>query len=151
MDGIPVGELIGTAIPEPTPRASVRDSGEQGSIIGVVATDAPLLPHQCDRLAQRVGLGVGRMGGTAAHSSGDIFFAFATGNRVLVSDEREVPLRMLSDAEITPFYDAVIDSTEEAILNALLGAETMTGRDGNTAHGLDPDLLVEALARFRRA
>jgi D-aminopeptidase len=139
VDGVPVGELIGERIPEPQRR-------ESGSIIGIVATDAPLLPHQCDRLAQRVGLGVGRMGGTAAHSSGDLFFAFATGNRGLESSEREVGIRMLSDAEITPFYDAVIDSTEEAILNAMLAAETMTGRDGLTVHALDPDLLAEALS-----
>jgi D-aminopeptidase len=141
VDGVPVGELIGERIPEP-----VRGD-EAGSIIGVVATDAPLLPHQCDRLAQRVGLGVGRMGGTAAHSSGDIFFAFATGNRGLEADQREIPLNMLSDTEITPFYDAVIDSTEEAILNALLAAETMTGRDGNTVHALAPELLQEVLAK----
>jgi D-aminopeptidase len=139
VDGVPVGELMGNRIPTP-------QRGEAGSIIGIVATDAPLLPHQCDRLAQRVGLGVGRMGGTAAHSSGDLFFAFATGNRGLASSEREVGIRMLSDAEITPFYDAVIDSTEEAILNAMLAAETMTGRDGHTAHALDPGVLAEALA-----
>jgi D-aminopeptidase len=84
------------------------------------------------------------MGGTAAHSSGDIFLAFATGNRALAAD-REIPIRMLSDSEITPFYDAVIESTEEAILNALLAAETMTGRDGNTVHALEPKLLVEVL------
>jgi D-aminopeptidase len=88
------------------------------------------------------------MGGTAAHSSGDFFLAFATGNRDLESSEREVSLRMLSDTEITPFYDAVIDSTEEAILNALLAAETMTGRDDNTTvHALDPELLQEVLRR----
>ena len=80
-------------------------------------------------------------------SSGDLFLAFATGNRGLESGEREVPLRMLSDTEITPFYDAVIDSTEEAILNAMLAAETMTGRDGNTVHALDPELLQEVLRR----
>jgi D-aminopeptidase len=141
VDGVPVGELIGDRIPEPT------RGDEVGSIIGVVATDAPLLPHQCDRLAQRAGLGVGRMGGTAAHSSGDLFLAFATGNRDLENGEREVSRRMLSDREITPFYDAVIESTEEAILNALLAAETMTGRDGNTVHALDPELLQEVLRR----
>jgi D-aminopeptidase len=138
VDGVPVGKLIGDRIPLP------GGDGEAGSIIGIVATDAPLLPHQCDRLAQRAGLGVGRMGGTAAHSSGDIFLAFATGNRALAAD-REIPIRMLSDSEITPFYDAVIESTEEAILNALLAAETMTGRDGNTVHALEPKLLVEVL------
>jgi D-aminopeptidase len=138
VDGVPVGELVGDRIPTP-------QRGEAGSIIGIVATDAPLLPHQCDRLAQRVGLGVARVGGTAAHSSGDLFFAFATGNRGLTTDG-EIAIRMLSDAEITPFYDAVIDATEEAILNALLAAETMTGRDGRTVHALDPDLLAEVLS-----
>ena len=141
VDGVPVGELIGDRVPAP------QRGDEAGSIIGVVATDAPLLPQQCDRLAQRVGLGVGRMGGSAAHSSGDLFFAFATGNRGLSASEGEVPLRMLADGEISPFYDAVIEATEEAILNALLAAETMTGRDGNTVHALDPDLLLEMLRR----
>jgi D-aminopeptidase len=140
VDGVPVGRLIGDRIPQ------ARHGDESGSIIGIVATDAPLLPHQCDRLAQRAGLGVGRMGGTAAHSSGDIFFAFATGNSGL-DGVGELPIRMLSDAEITPFYDAVIESTEEAILNAMLASETMTGRDGNTVHALEPELLLEALSR----
>jgi D-aminopeptidase len=141
VDGVPVGKLIGDRIPLPE-----SPQGDRGSIIGVVATDAPLLPHQCDRLAQRVGLGVGRMGGTAAHTSGDLFIGFATGNRGL-DGGGEVPLRMLSDDEITPFYDAVIDATEEAILNAMLAAETMTGRDGNTVYALEPELLHEVLRR----
>ena len=141
VDGVPVGELLGDRIPTPEPRE------EWGSIIGVVATDAPLLPHQCDRLAQRIGLGVARVGGTAAHTSGDLFFAFSTGNRGLAAERGEVALRMLSDGEITPFYAAVIDATEEAILNAMLSADTMTGRDGHTVHALDADLLNETLRR----
>jgi D-aminopeptidase len=141
VDGVPVGELIGERIPTPQPRQ------EWGSIIGVVATDAPLLPHQCSRLAQRMGLGVARVGGTAAHTSGDLFFAFATGNRGLGATVGETSLRMLSDGEITPLYAAVIDATEEAILNALLAAETMSGRDGHTVHALEPDLLLDALRR----
>jgi D-aminopeptidase len=143
VNGVPVGELIGDRIPLPQGR------DESGSIIGVVATDAPLLPQQCNRLAQRMGLGVGRMGGTAAHSSGDLFFAFATGNRALAEDG-EIPLRMVSDLEITPFYEAVIEATEEAILNSMLASDTMTGRDGNTVHALDADLLLEVL-QIRRA
>jgi D-aminopeptidase len=138
VDGVPVGKLIGDRIPEPA------GGDESGSIIGIVATDTPLLPHQCDRLAQRAGLGVGRMGGTAAHSSGDLFLAFATGNRGLAADG-EIPLRMLSDSEITPFYDAVIEATEEAILNAMLAAKTMRGRNGHTVHALEPELLREVL------
>jgi len=141
VDGLPVGRLIGDRIPTPQPRE------EWGSIIGVAATDAPLLPHQCDRLAQRIGLGVARVGGTAAPTSGDLFFAFATGNRGLAAGSGEVPLRMLSDGEISPYYDAVIDATEEAILNAMLAAETMTGRNGNTVHALDTDVLAEVLRR----
>ena len=141
VDGVPVGELIGDRVPTPS------RAGETGSIIGVVATDAPLLPHQCDRLAQRVGLGIAQVGGTAAPTSGDLFFAFSTGNRGLAPETGELTLRMLSDGEISPFYDAVIDATEEAIVNALLAAETMTGRDGNTAYALEPDLLAELLRR----
>ena len=141
VDGVPVGQLIGDRVPTPGP------AGEAGSIIGVVATDAPLLPHQCDRLAQRVGLGVARVGGTAAPTSGDLFFAFSTGNRGLAAETGELTLRMLSDGEIGPLYEAVVDVTEEAILNALLGAETMTGRDGNTAYALEPELLAELLRR----
>jgi D-aminopeptidase len=141
VDGVPVGKLIGEHVREPT------RPDESGSIIGLVATDAPLLPHQCDRLAQRVGLGVARMGGTGAHTSGDLFLAFATGNRGLAAGSGEVALRMLSDGEITPYYDAVIAATEEAILNAMLAAETMTGRDGNTVYALEAGLLTEALRR----
>jgi D-aminopeptidase len=141
VDGVPVGELLGDRLATPEPRE------EWGSIIGIVATDAPLLPHQCDRLAQRVGLGVARVGGTAAHTSGDLFFAFATGNRGLDADSGEVPLRMLSDGEITPFYAAVIEATEEAILNALLAAQTMTGRDGHTVYALDGEVLADVLRR----
>ena len=141
VNGVPVGELIGDTIPNP------REGDEAGSIIGVVATDAPLLPHQCDRLAQRVGLGVGRMGGTGAISSGDLFLAFASGNRELGTEQGELPLRMLGEGEISPLYDAVIDATEEAILNAMLAAQTMTGWRGNTVYALEPELLLEALRR----
>ncbi|MFL5950929.1 MAG: P1 family peptidase [Gaiellaceae bacterium] len=141
VNGVPVGELIGDAIPNP------KEGDESGSIIGVVATDAPLLPHQCDRLAQRVGLGVGRMGGTGAISSGDLFLSFATGNRELGTEKGELPLRMLGEGEISPLYDALIDATEEAILNAMLAAETMTGWRGNTVYALDGELLKETLRR----
>jgi D-aminopeptidase len=140
VNGVPVGERIGERIPTPSQAAEGA-----GSIIGIVATDAPLLPHQCDRLAQRAGLGVARMGGVGEYSSGDLFLAFATGNRGLAAEEGDLRLTMRSDLRLTPLYDAVIDATEEAILNALLAAETMTGRAGNTAYALQPDLLLETL------
>jgi D-aminopeptidase len=144
--GVPVGELIDAPLPAGPGRGG-------GSIIVVAATDAPLLPHQCERLAQRAGLGIARLGAGGEHFSGDLFLAFATGNRGLpasdygASPPLTVPLQMLSDGHITPLFDAVADATEEAILNALLAAETMTGRDGITAHALEAEALAEALAR----
>ncbi len=167
VDGVPVGEAIPVA-EIPSPYAMTEDddappgsrtgspAAGSGSIIGIIATDAPLLPHQCERLAQRAGLGVARMGGTGAHSSGDLFLCFATGNRTLArtsfrADPRlVVDLTGLNDFAIGPLFDATIEATEEAILNALVAAETMTGRDGITAHALPHDRLVETMARFGR-
>jgi D-aminopeptidase len=160
VDGVPVGEAIPLA-DVPTPYAEVEVDDEppppgSGSIIVIVATDAPLLPHQCERLAQRAGLGIARMGGTGAHSSGDLFLCFATGNRSLPrtsfrADPRiTADIRVLNDFAIGPLFDATIEATEEAILNALVAAETMTGRDGITAHALPHDRLVETMARFGR-
>jgi D-aminopeptidase len=145
VDGLPVGAAIGERIP-------VRTQGDvAGSIIGIVGTDAPLLPHQCARLAQRAALGVARVGGAGEHSSGDLFLAYATGNRGLAALEQpgEIALRMQSYAHANDLFYAVIEATEEAILNALLAAETMTGRNGNTVYALDPDVLVETLAQLR--
>jgi D-aminopeptidase len=148
IDGVPVGRLIGpTAVPLPGPYPGA------GSIVAVAATDAPLLPHQCRRLAQRVGLGVARVGGTGEHSSGDLFVAFATGNPDLPPDVNDQPapatygVTVLHNAHITALFDAVIEATEQAIVNALLAATTMTGRDGNTAYALGADRLRVALSR----
>jgi D-aminopeptidase len=158
VDGVPVGEAIPVGeVPSPYPE--VDDDAPppgSGSIIAIVATDAPLLPHQCERLAQRVGLGIARMGGTGAHSSGDLFLCFATGNRTLPrttfrSDPRlAAEIRALNDFAIGALFDATIEATEEAILNALVSSETMTGRDGITAHALPHDRLLETMARFGR-
>jgi D-aminopeptidase len=139
VNGVPVGERIGDRIPTP------NYAEASGSIIGIVATDAPLLPHQCDRLAQRAGLGVARMGGLGENSSGDLFLAFASGNRGLGETSDVVELRMLPNDRIDGLFAAVVDATEDAILNALLAAETMTGRGGTTAHALDGQLLLEVL------
>jgi D-aminopeptidase len=157
VDGVPVGEAIPSSdVPlpwSPVPSPGVDPAGA-GSIIVIVATDAPLLPHQCTRLAQRAGLGVGRMGGAGEHSSGDLFLAFATGNAGIRSSEGlagpagTIDLRMVPDEHLTPMFYAVIEATEQAILNALLTARTMTGRDGHTAHTLDSDRLAEVMARY---
>ena len=141
VDGVAVGEAIG---PERIPVVEEQRRQESGSIIVVLATDAPLLPHQCERLAQRAGLGVARAGGSGANSSGDIFLAFATGNRGLYGGG-EHAVTMLGNESITPLFWAAIESTEEAIVNAVVGAETMTGRHGTTAHALRHDLLVEVM------
>jgi D-aminopeptidase len=139
VNGMPVGQRIGDRVPTPNYAEGA------GSIIGIVATDAPLLPHQCDRLAQRAGLGVARTGGLGENSSGDLFLAFASGNDGLAEASQLVDLRMLPNERIDGLFAAVVDATEEAILNALLAAETMTGRRGVTAHALDARLLLEAL------
>jgi D-aminopeptidase len=153
VNGAPVGHAIGyDEFPKPSePGAPPAGSG---SIIVIVATDAPLLPMQCDRLAQRAGLGVARTGGVGEHTSGDIFFCFATGNRGMVAGDLgqespvSLPVRMLSDVYITPLFDAVVECTEEAIVNAILSAETMIGRDGVTAYALPGARLVAALNEY---
>jgi D-aminopeptidase len=160
IDGVPVGAAIPVdEVPSPWDQVEAlgaREGAEGGSIIGIVATDAPLLPHQCARLAQRVGMGVARMGSYASHGSGDLFIAFASGNRDLSRNASEgdprqtVALRMLTDAHINPLLEATAEATEEAIANALLAAETMTGRDGITAHALDPDRLMSIMRAHGR-
>jgi len=159
IDGVPVGEAIPTS-EVPSPHSRVRRGLADpppgaGSIIGIVATDAPLLPNQCARLAQRAGLGVARMGGYGATSSGDIFLAFATGNRGMpASEDRSSPaplnLRALPDPALDPLLEATVEATEEAIVNAMVAAETMTGRDGHTARRLPHDRLVEVMRQYGR-
>ncbi|HYI65461.1 MAG TPA: P1 family peptidase [Candidatus Limnocylindrales bacterium] len=160
IDGVPVGAAIPRdEVPSPWDQVdalNARAGAEGGSIIGIVATDAPLLPHQCTRLAQRVGMGVARMGSYASHGSGDLFCAFATGNRDLSRHAGEddpratVALRMVPDAQINPLLEAVAEATEEAIVNALVAATTMVGRDGITAHALDHDRLRTVMGEHGR-
>jgi D-aminopeptidase len=160
VDGVPVGAEIG--IDEvPSPYGDARSGGPavpspgSGSIIVIVATDAPLLPHQCERLAQRAGLGIARAGGTGGHTSGDLFLAFATGNRLPAEVDDVSPLaydvRAVGNTVIDALFDATIEATEEAIVNALVAASTMVGRDGITAHALPHDRLLEVMARYGRA
>jgi D-aminopeptidase len=140
--GVPVGQRIPkTDIPSPYDQAPAADPGS-GSIIVVIATDAPLLPADCRALAQRAALGIARVGGGGERSSGDIFIAFATGNRLRAIEPASTrQLSGVGEPLLSPLYWAAIESTEEAIVNALVAAETMVGRDGITAHRLPHDRL----------
>ena len=149
IDGVPVGrEIPRSEIPGPD-----RSARGTSSIIVILATDAPLLPHQCRRLAQRATMGVARTGGGGEHDSGDIFLAFATGNRNLRAEDQADAvtrdIRMLDDDHITELFWAAIEATEEAIVNALLAAETMTG-NGVTFHALPADRLLDIMRRYGR-
>lgn len=151
IEGVAVGRALdAAAVPLPDP-PELRTAGG-GSIIVLLATDAPLMPHQLARLAQRAGLGIARTGGTGEHYSGDLFLAFATGNRGLrtgASAPLSYGLTMLADEHITPLFDAAVEATEAAIVAALLAAATMSGRDGVTAHALPRDRLAALMAERR--
>jgi len=154
--GVPVGREIPDLLPcrEPCsgPRSEreARLAADVGSIIIVVATDAPLLPHQLKRIAKRAALGVDRMGGLAGNSSGDIFIAFSTANARASRDSGLAQLAMLSNERITPLFEATVQATEEAIINAMLAAETMTGADDLKVYALPHDRLREILRKYNR-
>ena len=157
VDGVPVGTEIPVAeVPSAWDEEERVASAGSGSIIVVLATDVPMLPHQLERVAQRAGLGIARAGGAGEHSSGDLFIAFSTGNRGRLESsksggaERPLEVEMIPDAAISDVFWAAIEATEEAILNALVAADTMTGRDGITAHRLPHDRLLEVMARYNR-
>lgn len=139
LDGRPVGrELDADVVPVPTDPA-VADAG---SIIVIVATDAPLLADQCKRLARRATVGLARVGGTGGNGSGDIFLAFSTGNRVPLTATSPVTVSTLPAGVMTPLFDATAEAVEEAIWNALCTAETMTGYRGRTVHAIPHDRLA---------
>lgn len=141
--GVPVGREISDLMPN-------WEVLNRGSIIVVVATDAPLVPHQLQRLAERVPLAIGRLGGLGTNGSGDIFIAFSTGNPGAWNQRATVELEMLPNAGMNRLFEATVEATEEAILNAMVAAETMTGRDGLTAHALPHDRLQDALRKYGR-
>lgn len=154
INGVAVGELIG---PDRVPLPGVPAGYERGSgsIIAIVATDAPLLPHQCTRLAQRAALAVANVGGTGEQYSGDLMLAFATGNRGIPpygwdddpnARRPEIELRMVAPQLMTRLFDLTIEATEEAIVNAMVAATTLTGRNGMTVHAIDHELLRLAFA-----
>ena len=165
--GVPVGEEIADLLPciastDTTVRRGVprcgagaraardEEDGGEGSIIIVIATDAPLLPHQLKRIATRASLAVGRMGGKGENSSGDIFIAFSTANARTAADTGVVQTAMLPNARINPLFYATVHATEEAILNAMLAAETMTGADDLRVYALPHDRLLAAMRKYGR-
>lgn len=143
--GVPVGKEITDLRPE---RGKKDDGG--GSIIVVVGTDAPLLPHQLKRVVTRVALGIGAMGGRGEDSSGDIFIAFSTANPEAAKTSGLAQITMLPNELINPIFRATEEATEEAIVNALVAAETMTGRDGNKAYAIPHDRLRAVMKKYGR-
>jgi L-aminopeptidase/D-esterase-like protein len=166
--GVPVGEEIADlqgciANDDPLPPNAGRprcgagggrapaDDADQGSIIVVVATDAPLLPHQLKRIATRVSLGIGRQGGFGGNSSGDIFVAFSTANqRAWFNDQPETTVKMLPNDRMTPLFQATAQATEAAITNALLAAETTTGANDLRIYALPVDRMLEIMKKYGR-
>ena len=146
--GVPVGREIPL-----TAQRSAADGPreiEVGSIIIVVATDAPLLPHQLKRLARRATLGLARTGSTSGNSSGDIFIAFSTANPDAARPAGVADLRMLPNNEMNDIFAATVQATEEAIINAMVGAETMIGANNQTSVALPHDGLRQALKKYNR-
>lgn len=147
--GVPVGKEISDLQSARPPAPPQED--DDGSIIVVVATDAPFLPHQLKRLARRVPMGIARVGGTGANGSGDIFIAFSTANPGAAQGGNDpVPLQMLPNGAQSAFFLATIQAVEEAIVNALVAAETMTGRNGLVTYAIPHDRLREVLRKYNR-
>jgi L-aminopeptidase/D-esterase-like protein len=142
--GIPIGADL--------PLAPPRRGGDRelGSIIIVVATDAPLLPHQLERVARRASLGLARTGATSGNGSGDIFIAFSTANPKAATTAPVATVQALSNERISAVFTATVEATEEAIVNALVAAQTMTGADGRVVEALPHDRLRALLKQYGR-
>jgi L-aminopeptidase/D-esterase-like protein len=145
--GVPVGleitdNTLGQNYPWP--------GAETGSIIIVVATDAPLLPHQLKRVARRASLGLARTGSVSSNGSGDIFIAFSTANAGVADARDTAQVSMLSNERIGAVFEATVQATEEAIINALVAAETMTGIDGHRTEAISHDALRAVLRKYNR-
>jgi D-aminopeptidase len=143
--GVPVGQHL-----RDDRRRSGAPAGDSGSIIVVVATDAPLLPHQLKRLARRASLGLGRMGSFAGNGSGDIFIAFSTANAAALGGAELSQSTSLGNDSLDPLFEATVQATEEAIVNAMVAARDMQGNDGHYAQALPHDQLVRLLGQYGR-
>jgi len=145
--GVPVGREI----PEDAAYANTAFAQEdRGSIIVVVATDAPLLAHQLKRIARRVTLGLGRLGSVSGNGSGDIFIAFSTANSGAAKPDGLAQLTMLPNDQMNPLFEATVEATEEAVVNAMVAAETMTGIENHKVIGLPHDKLRAVLKKYNR-
>lgn len=149
--GVPVGQELKNVLNSEYkgPPTSNRKEGD-GSIIVVVATDAPLLPHQLKRIAQRVPLGIGIVGGRGSNGSGDIFIAFSTANKGAFNRSKTTTVATFPNDQITPLFEATTQAVEEAIINAMVAAETMEGINGNITYAIPHDLLKQTLKKYNR-
>lgn len=147
--GVPVGKELKDTLNNKlvSPPQYKKDDG-QGSIIVVVATDAPLLPHQLKRIAERVPLGIGIVGGRGENGSGDIFIAFSTANPTAFNRENATQVEMLPNDKINPLYEATVQAVEEAIINAMVAADTMEGINGNKSYALPHDAVIRILKKY---
>jgi L-aminopeptidase/D-esterase-like protein len=153
--GVPVGKELADTLPyiidgQPMGLATTPRQEETGSIIVVLATDAPLLPGQLKRLAQRIPLGLTRTGGIGGNGSGDIFITFSTANKKAFSNTQNTEVTTLSNDQINSLFIATIQATEEAIINALFAGKDMAGINGNTVHGLPQEAVVRILKKYHR-
>ncbi|MGA7244782.1 MAG: P1 family peptidase [Terracidiphilus sp.] len=152
--GVPVGKEIPGNEPyaqlAPAPLPGDEMKGDVGSIIIVIATDAPLLPHQLKRIARRAALGLARTGSISGNGSGDIFIAFSTANQHADAEPGPNTVKTVSNERISPLFEATVEATEEAIVNAMVGAKTMTGIDGHTVVALPHEKLQQVLKKFNR-
>jgi L-aminopeptidase/D-esterase-like protein len=148
--GVPVGKEITEGVPYASNMPGSEERGDVGSIIIVVATDAPLLPHQLKRLARRATMGLARTGSTSGNGSGDIFIAFSTANEG--ADKMPGPNKVdaMANDSLNPVFQATVEATEEAIVNAMVGAKTMTGIDGHTVIGLPRERVKELMKKYGR-
>ena len=141
--GVPVGREITDLMPKEVP-------ADTGSIIVVIGTDAPLLPHQLKRVVKRAALGIAKNGGIGGNSSGDIFIAFSTANSGAGKEAGVANLQMLPNDRINPIFAATVQATEEAIINAMIGAETMSGVNGNTVYAIPHERLKQVMKKYNR-
>ena len=145
--GVPVGKEITDQMPLWDP---LRSEEDRGSIIVIVATDAPLLPHQLKRLARRVPIGISRLGGYGGNGSGDIFIAFSTANSGAANREKDQTIKMIPNDKMSILFEATAQATEESILNALVAAETMVGKNNTKVYELPEKEVTEILKKYGR-